>query len=246
MVATLTPHFIPGPEAWTPFLEHSHALYDRWAASLEPWLRGEPWTTQPRGREGTRVFGAAMQAMGAQVARMAAEHIDLAGVRRLLDVGGGFGQYARALCARKPDIEPTVLDRPEVVDLAREALAGTEWEGRIAFIGGDYHEADYGDGYDLVLNANILHQEPAERAAAIIRRSAAALAPGGRVVVLDFAIDDERHAPLLGTLFAVNMRSLGDTHTSPAITGWMEASGLARVERLDFNRHRWLIIGHRE
>jgi cyclopropane fatty-acyl-phospholipid synthase-like methyltransferase len=191
------------------------------------------------------VFGAAMQAMGTQVARMAAEHIDLGGVRRLLDVGGGFGHYARALCARKPDIEPTVLDKPEVTALAREALQGTEWERRISFIGGDYLEADYGQDYDLVLNVNILHQESPERAAALVQRSAAALAPGGRLVVLDFAIDDDQHAHLLGTLFAVNMRSFGDTYTAPTIGGWMEAAGLSRVERLDFNPHRWLIIGHK-
>jgi hypothetical protein len=41
------------------------------------------------------------------------------------------------------------------------------------------------------------------------------------------------------------MRSFGDTHTEPAIRGWMESAGLERVECRDFGRFRWLIIGHR-
>ena len=241
----LGPCFEPGPGAITPFLEHSHAMYERWGESLEPWLRGQPWTTKRRGAPEARAFGAAMQAVGAQVAPLVAAALDLGGVRRILDVGGGFGHYARALCAAWPETSATILDRPEVVALAREELRGTEWEGRLGFIAGDFLQTDYGVGYDLVLMANILHQERDESAADLVRRGAAALAPGGRLAVVDWSIDDEQQAQLLGALFAVNMRSFGDTHPEPRIRGWMESAGLERLERVDLGRHRWLIVGRR-
>jgi len=245
MVDTLAPHFRRGPEEVTPFLEHSHDLYDRWGENLEPWLRGQEWTVRRRDPAGMRRFGAAMRAMGSELARRLAAELELDGVERMLDVGGGFGHYALALCRARPGLRATVLDTPEVVELATAEGAAAECADRIEFVGGDYHTSDFGQGYDLVLIASVLHQEAADGAAALVCRSAVALAPGGRLVVLDFSIDDARQGSLMGALFAINMRSFGDTHTEPAIRGWMEAAGLERVERRPFGRFRWLIIGHR-
>ena len=238
-------HFLPGDHDVVPFLEHSHAMYESWGATLEPWLRGEDWPVAERSPEEVRRFGAAMRAMGAQNARRLAAVLDLAGVNRMLDVGGGWGHFAQALCGANPGLHAAVLDRPEVVERARTELAGTEFENSIDFLPGDYLATDYGSGYDLVLFANVLHQETANRAAEMVRRGAAALAPGGRVTVVDFAIDDERRQHVLGTLFAINMRSFGDTWNEPTIRGWMEAAGLERVDHAALGPDRWIISGHK-
>lgn len=242
VVAPLAPYFREGVFDLLPFLEHSHVMYERWGSSLEPWLREGSWPTQDRSPEDIKRFGEAMQAMGAQLAERVGTVLDLKGVRRMLDVGGGFGHYARTLCRMQPDLRATVLDTAEVVALSRETLAGTAFEGRIEFVAGDYLRSDYGEDYDLVLFANVLHQETSERAAGMIRRGAAALRPGGRIAVVDFAIDDEQRAHVMGTLFAINMRSFGDTYTEPTIRGWMEAAGLVEAERIDLNDDRWLIL----
>jgi len=239
-------HFLPGDRDVVPFLEHSHAMYERWGATLEPWLRGEDWPVAERSPEELRRFGAAMRAMGAQNARRLADVLDLEGVHRVLDVGGGWGHFAQALCRANPGLHATVLDRPEVVDRAQAELAGTDFEDTIDFLPGDYLESDYGTGYDLVLFANVLHQESAERASQMVRLGAAALAPGGRVTVVDFAIDDARRQHLLGTLFAINMRSFGDTWNEPTIRGWMSAAGLDQIERSDLGPDRWIISGWKQ
>ena len=236
-------HFLPGERDVVPFLEHSHAMYERWGATLEPWLRGEDWPVAERTPEEVRRFGAAMRAMGAQNARRVAGIVELRGVHRMLDVGGGWGHFAQALCRANPGLHATVLDRPEVVERARGELAGGEFEDSIDFLPGDYLSTDYGAGYDLVLFANVLHQESADRAAEMVRLGAAALAPGGRVTVVDFAIDDEGRQHILGTLFAINMRSFGDTWNEPTIRGWMEAAGLGKVERSELGPDRWIISG---
>ena len=238
-------HFLPGGRDVVPFLEHSHAMYERWGDTLEPWLRGEDWPIAERTPEEIRRFGAAMRAMGAQIARRVADALDLDGVERILDVGGGWGQFAQAMCRVTPGLRATVLDRPEVVDQAMAELAGTELEGAIEFLPGDYLETEYGSDYDLVLFANILHQETADRAAELIRRGADALVPGGRVTVVDFAIDDNGREHLLGVLFAINMRSFGDTWTEPVIRRWMEDAGLREIERTDLGPDRWIISGRK-
>lgn len=242
-VPGLREHFLPGDRDVVPFLEHSHAMYEGWGATLEPWLRGQDWPVADRTPEEVARFGAAMRAMGAQMARRVADALDLAGVERMLDVGGGWGHFAQAMCREEPGLHATVLDRPEVVEKARLELAGTEFEERIDFLAGDYLATDYESGYDLVLFANILHQETEDRAQELVRRGAAALAPEGRVTVVDFAIDDERRKHLLGALFAINMRSFGDTWTEADIRGWMAGAGLDEGERINLGVDRWIISG---
>ncbi len=245
VVDGLVPYFRPGPDDLTPFVEHAHGLYDRWGANLEQWLRGEEWQTQPRSDAQVAAFGAAMRAMGSQVAKKVARRLRLQGARRMLDVGGGFGHFSRELCRVQPQLCATVLDTPEVVARAARDLAGSDLGGRIEFVAGDYLSSDYGAGFDLVLYANVLHQEQAREASGMIRRGAAALAPGGELAVVDFTIDDAQRLHLQGCLFAVNMRSFGDTHTEPSIRGWMEAAGLAQVRRWDLDPDRWLIVGRK-
>jgi len=241
----LAPHFLPGDRDVVPFLEHSHSMYESWGATLEPWLRGEAWPVAERTPEEKSRFGAAMRAMGAQMARRVAAALDLDGIERMLDVGGGWGHFAKAFCAANPHISAVVLDTPVVVERAAAELDGSGFEGRIEFLAGDYLETAYGSAFDLVLLANVLHQETADRARDLVRRSAEALAPGGRIVVVDFAIDDEQRRHLLGALFAINMRSFGDTWTEPAIRGWMEDAGLTSFERMDLGPDRWILTGTR-
>ncbi len=242
---SLALHFAAGDHDVVPFLEHSHSMYDRWGETLEPWLRGQDWPVAERTPEETARFGAAMRAMGAQMARRVAGALNLDGVARMLDVGGGWGHFARALCATNPELTAVVLDTPAVVERAAMELVGSGLEDRIEFVSGDYLGTDYGTGFDLVLLANILHQETAKRAGELVQRAADALAPRGRVVVVDFAIDDEQRQHLLGALFAINMRSFGDTWTEPHIRGWMASAGLGSFERIDLGPDRWILTGAR-
>jgi SAM-dependent methyltransferase/16S rRNA G966 N2-methylase RsmD len=237
--------FVAGPGDFTPFLEHSHDLYERWGENLEPWLRGEQWTTKRRDPAGVARFGAAMQAMASQLAGQVAAILDLSGVVHMLDVGGGTGTYARVFCQGWPGLTAVVLDTPAVAEIGREQIGGTKLEGRIEFLGGDYHDSDYGSGYGLVLLANVLHQEPPERASALVERAAAALEPGGRVAVVDFSIDDRKTSSRVGSLFAINMRSFGDTYSEPTIRSWMSRAGLVHIQRADVGTTRWIISGER-
>ena len=240
---TLAPFLREGPDDFTPFIDHHHHLYDSWGANLESWVRGGEWQTTQRGPGELARFGSAMRAVGNHAARRVVERLDLSSAQSMLDVGGGFGHYAQEFCRAYPGLHATVLDVPQVVEIARSEIEGSGLADRIRFIGGDYLTTDYGSNHDLVLFSNVLHQERREEAADMVRRGTAALAQEGRVAVVDFTIDDAQQSSLLGTLFAVNMRSFGDTHPEPVIRGWMESAGLRDVSRTDVGPHRWLIVG---
>lgn len=241
----LAPLFAGGEVDLNPFVAHIDGLNDSWGKTLEEWLRTGAQPERKRDPEGTRRFGAAMRAMASLLAPQVADSLGFADIHRALDIGGGVGRYAEVLCGRAPELRFTVLDMPETVELGRETLAGTPVADRVTFVGGSYHDADLGKGYDLVLLANILHQEKAEAAAALVGRAAKALAPSGRLAIVDFAIDEAQREVLMGALFAINMRSFGDTYSESTIRGWMEAAGLAVEPARPLAPVHWLIEGRR-
>lgn len=244
--AGISQYFRSGDHDLTPFLEHSHSLYDSYGENLEAWVCGDSWKIRKRDQESIHKFGLAMQAMGIGVAHQVKAAIDLSEAKKMLDVGGGFGHYSRVFVSAYPQLRSTVLDTPEVVQMGSTELAGADLAERITFQGGDYLKDDWGVGYDFVLLANVLHQELSESAAGMVQKASNALLPGGRVGIVDFSIDDKQHEHVLGTLFAVNMRSFGDTYPEPTIRDWMHHSGLSNIKRFDLSDFRWLIAGCKE
>jgi len=243
LIEGLRPFFDGGPDDLSPFLEHTHRMYDNWGANLETWLRSGTWPRRQRSPEDIRVFAQAMRAIGRQTARRTIDQMDLSGLRKILDIGGSLGHWAEELCRRDPGIHATVFDIPENAEAGTKQYRGTEFEDRISFIGGDYHAGDFGTGYDLALMASIIHQEQAEEASMLVQRAAASLASGGRLCVVDFSLEEDRCSPLFGTLFAIHMRDFGNTWTEKDISGWMCAAGLQMIERKDLSPSRWLITG---
>ena len=241
----LRPLFRPGDQDVAAFLAHSDMLNDFWGETLEGWVRTGEHPRRVRDAEGQRKFGAAMKAIASHLAPRVAEELDLHSARRYLDVGGGIGYWATVFCRAEPGLYATVLEHPEVAALGQAAVAGTGLEARIEFRGGSYTDADLGEGWDLVLLANIIHQERSEGAARLVQRAACALAPGGRLAVVDFRIDDERRRDLIGVLFAINMRGFGDTYPEPVIRDWMARAGLEPLPRVDLAPAHWLITGRR-
>lgn len=241
---SLAPYFSPGDSNFLPFLAHSHHLYTQWGATLEGWVRGEAMKPRPRDPSLVKQFGKAMQAMGSYVAKKVVESLDLKEVKRMLDVGGGMGHFSKEIMsAAGPALSATIIDEPTVAALGTEAFSGTPFAQRVAYLAGNYLEVDYGTGYDLALLANVLHQESPENGSILIARSAAALVPGGRLAVVDFAIDEAKHDHLIGALFAINMRSFGDTYCESEIRGWMTDAGLRDTKLIDLGQDRWMIIG---
>jgi SAM-dependent methyltransferase len=240
VVDELRPHLLPGDLDLSAFIDHAHSLYDRWGATLEEWVRTGVHPRGKRDAEGMLKFSQGMLASATLMAPQVIEALDgFSGIKKVLDVGGGIGGYARFFIRAGKDIQVTVLDIPEVAELGNKSFK----EDRIDFVGGDYHQTDFGSGYDLVLMANILHIENTQDAALLVERAAKACSPGGRVAVVDFVIDDQKRENVMGCLFAINMRSFGDTHSEPQIRGWMQRAGIADVETFDFPPAHWMITG---
>jgi SAM-dependent methyltransferase len=102
----------------------------------------------------------------------------------VVDVGGGQGGFLAEVLRRRPGLQGVLFDAPHVVTTHR--LDVKETEGRWEVVPGDFFtEAPTADIHML---KRILHDWDDERCVAILRTCRRALAPGGRILVIDAVI----------------------------------------------------------
>ncbi|MFX1538995.1 MAG: methyltransferase [Promethearchaeota archaeon] len=83
-----------------------------------------------------------------------AQALNMKGVRRLMDLGGGSGVVSLALLKRHPDLTAVVIDIPNVCVIGREIAAKTTVSDRIVYQVADYDHDDLPTGFDMILNCD--------------------------------------------------------------------------------------------
>ena len=108
-------------------------------------------------------------------------------VGRLLDVGTGTGRIAELFAPRASRI--TALDKsPEMLRLARTRLQHLP-AGLVTLAQGDFAQLPFADAsFDTLLFHQVLHYALAPQA--VLAEAARVTAPGGRIVIVDFAAHD--------------------------------------------------------
>ncbi|MFF5216646.1 methyltransferase [Micromonospora sp. NPDC000442] len=155
----------------------------------------EAWSDRLASPEFAASITAAMDARGAYLGPALAEAIADLPARAVLDVGGGSGIYGSALVQRLPGLRVDVLERPPVDGVARTLLATRGYADRVGVVPGDMFAGLPGE-YDAHLYSHVLHDWGAGEIRRLLANSAAALPPGGWVVVHDTHINDDRSGPL--------------------------------------------------
>ncbi len=237
------------PESRVASLHHLGLLYQRWGWLHQVVRTGQPvddGQLDPALLSGKHSFARAMADIGRTSAVQTADALELSGVRRMLDIGGGPGLYAIEFVRRLPQLRAVVLDDPETLEVAARNLKEAGVTERVELRAGDAWEDDLGSGYDLILLSNFVHIYPAADNRRLVERCARALASGGRLVIKDFLLEADRTSPAGASLFAVQMlvsTQGGDCYTREEIRGWFEAAGLKLEQVTALTAQSSLIIG---
>lgn len=235
-------------------LKYSDDLYPVWG-KLEQTLRtGKPALQHDailgQDPEKTRHFVLGMHNRALGMGQSLAALLDLAGRRRLLDVGGGPATYSCLLAKKNPGLTSRSMDLPAVVAIARTIVEGFAMQERVEPIVGDYNQETYPGGNDVVLCSGMFHREPPDSCRAILRKSFAALDPGGLVVVHDVLCDDDKAGPPFALLFGINMAltaTFGTVHSSQEVAQWMAEAGFVNpvAQNLPPPWPEALVLGHK-
>jgi len=161
------------------------------------------------------------------VAQDLAAHLPRA-PRHILDLGGGLGTYALAICQRFAGATATVLELPQVAAIGARLVAGSPLAERVRFLGGDYLADPFPSGNDLILMCNILHQEKPGAVRRLFRKAAASLAGAGWVVIHETLVDDDGSCSLAVALASLNSLLYygGRNYGEGEVVKWLEAEGL--------------------
>jgi hypothetical protein len=219
-------------------LEYAENLYQPWGRLTDMVRSGQP-VIEPDSilgddKQKTRAFVLAMHERARGMSAVLPRGIDFSGRRRLLDVGGGPATYSIALVQQHPGLMSTVLDLAGVLEVTKEIVEQHGCTDRIRLQPGNYLSSSFGSGYDAVLLSGMMHRERGETCRELLRKSFAALDPGGLVVVSDvFFEDDRKNGPPFAIHFALNMMLTsreGSAHAKTEMARWVAEAGFRHVE----------------
>jgi ubiquinone/menaquinone biosynthesis C-methylase UbiE len=190
-------------------IRYNRDVYGAWGKLKEMVRTGKP-VERPelhlgKDPERTRIFVLAMHGRALGIGRAVVPLLDLSGRKKLLDVGGGPGTYSTLIAQAFPQIECTVFDLPEVVQVADELIVQAGAQGRVKTLGGDYHQTPFPGDQNAVIFFGVLHQESSEAIRVLLSRAFRAMAAGGVLYVLDMMTDASHIQPKFSALFGLNM-----------------------------------------
>jgi ubiquinone/menaquinone biosynthesis C-methylase UbiE len=127
--------------------------------------------------------------------------------RRLLDIGGNTGKWALTCLRHDPDVAVTILDLPGQLRNAEQSVRDAGLLARIDFHGADLLDeaSEIPRGHDAIWMSQFLDCFSEPQIVSILRRCAAALAPGARIYILEAFWDRQRFS---AASFCLQMLSL--------------------------------------
>jgi 2-polyprenyl-3-methyl-5-hydroxy-6-metoxy-1,4-benzoquinol methylase len=151
---------------------------------------------------------------------------------KVLDIAAGHGIFGIVLAQKNPKAEIVAQDWSAVLEVASENAKKMGVGNRHRTLPGDAFTVEYGDGYDVVLVTNFIHHFDHETSVRLFKKIAAALKPGGRVVVLEFVPNDDRVSPPLSAGFSLTMLAgtpSGDAYTLGEIQNMLSEGGFRKA-----------------
>jgi predicted O-methyltransferase YrrM len=195
-----------------------------------------------------RQFTLSLAGRARNVAPLLAERVPMAGAKTLLDVGGGTGIYSIALLQKNPGLRAVVLDRPAVLKVAAEFAAEYGVADRLECRPGDMFAGELPRGSEAILLSNILHDWDVPECRRIVGRCAAALAPGGRLLIHDVFLNDALDGPLPVALYSAGLFSFteGRAYSAGEYRQWLREADLAPGEIIPTLIHCGVLAGTKQ
>jgi hypothetical protein len=186
-----------------------------------------PWDYyRDRNPEEGRLFSENMTAQSGAEVQEVLRAYSFGGARLVVDVGGAHGPFLAAVLKRVPRARGVLFDQPDVVGRALPTLKELGVADRVERVSGSFFESVPAGG-DLYLLKHILHDWSDAECVRILSCVREAMAPGGRVAVVEMPIL-EAGGPPFAALLDINMLVCltGKERTAPEYAELFRQAGL--------------------
>jgi hypothetical protein len=223
------------------FFRHISQLLSRWMQLPEVVRSGRPVTAANDEDQGAEFFAEFVESLfplSFGAAQKLGEHLGIpqaVSPVSVLDIGAGSGVWGIALARQSQFVRIRAVDWARVLEVTKAVARRHGVGDRLTTSAGDLLEADFGAGHHVATIGHILHSEGCDRSRQLLRKTFAALAPGGTVAISEFIPDDDRCGPPAPLIFAVNMlvnTENGDTFTFTELSTWLHEAGFVNPRML--------------
>jgi len=146
----------------------------------------------------------------------------------ILDIACGSGMYGATFAKELPGATLTLFDQRNVLVQTRKIV-----DVPARYIEGDLFRTPFGGPYDVLIASHVLHHFNPADCRRLLRKIAAALRPGGRLVIQEFIADERRAKKAQALMFAVTMlvwTREGDAYRASDYRNWLKQAGFGKVE----------------
>jgi ubiquinone/menaquinone biosynthesis C-methylase UbiE len=236
------------------FSHISTQLIPAWLDLVQVVRTGRPATGRKNLPEEGAFFASFVESilpLGWPAASALAEHLRIEEAENepsVLDIGAGSGVYSIPFALRSPKVRITAVDLPEVLKVTQQIAERYGIGDRLKTVAGDMAQVDFGSGHRVATIGQILHSHDEVSNRALLKKTYAALAPGGVVAIAEFLVKPDRSGPLMGLIFAANMlvnTEAGSTYSFEEVHGWLRDAGFEQVRTFDVPGPTSLILATR-
>jgi hypothetical protein len=154
--------------------------------------------------------------------------------RSLIDVGGGSGGLAIALCTEHPELHATVVDLPMIVPFAVEMVEKAGLSDRITVQAVDVVDQPLDGKFDIAAARGFFQVLSPENCQKAAKNIGECVASGGSLFVVGFMTDDTRVSPPTAVgmnVVFVSMFDAGQAYTESEYRNWLTKAGFDRISR---------------
>lgn len=157
------------------------------------------------------VYGQAMDNGG----RFAAHHIGRAFRQlkmecpRILDIGGGIGNYSIPIVTYLKNAKVDIFERPEMEKECTENIRLHNMQESINFYSTNIIDKDIENNYDGILMSNVLHLYDTETVKLMVKKASESLLENGLLIIHDFFLEENHSEPLVPLLFTIDWMLIG-------------------------------------
>lgn len=175
--------------------------------------------------------------------------INLKNVERMMDLGCGSGLYTIEFQRANPSMKITCLDYPKVIKQTKKHLEdmGAN-QDNIEYVESHILNDDFDGKYDLIYASFLFEEFSIWDNIEIMKKCYDALNPGGRLIIHENILDNDRTAPASGAIYSVNLllhTEKGNLYTENDFWIMLKESGFQKVDNLQTEFNTILVRGTR-
>ncbi|MFE5740794.1 methyltransferase [Streptomyces celluloflavus] len=174
-----------------------------------------------------------------------AERYDWSGSRTVADVGCAEGSLLAQVLSRNPHLQGIGFDLPVVGSGFDAHLERVGLTDRARFAGGDFF-TDPLPTADAIVMGHVLHDWDLDTKKTLIGKAYEALPDGGRLLIYESLIDDDRRERTTGLLISLNVSTVsagGLGYTGAECGDWMRAAGFRDIAVSHLDGPEYLVVG---